>query len=265
MNLRDRLFPPRPDLPAEVTSIDVMKTVALVLMVIDHVGWLLFPQIEWFRVLGRLCIPLWFFLIGYARARDVPTRWLVAGIIMMVSNILVGLPALPLAVLFTMALTRVAIDPFWRFVAAKPYYFWWSVLLLMFAAYATGLVVEYGTIGFLLACCGYAVRNREEVDTALEGVARTPSQALMIAVFIGFGILEAMSFGFSMLAFAVLLAGLTGVYFVLQTFETKTLPGVGNANLFQFFGRYTLEIYVIHLLVLKAVFGLQVLAIYLIG
>jgi peptidoglycan/LPS O-acetylase OafA/YrhL len=267
MDLKAKLFPPHPELPADLTSIDMMKAVAVVLMVIDHVGWLLFPDIEWFRVLGRLCVPLWFFLIGFARTRDIPTRWMVGGIILLISSLLVGLPPLPLSVLFTMALTRLCIDWFWRVVKDNPIYFWWFVLLLVFAGYVTNMVVEYGSMGFLLACCGYAVRNRVEVDDALgQTMHRTVPEVLMMAVLLAYGFLETLSFGFSIVAVMVLAAGLLGEYLVLQNFMPKTFAGTagkGHTALFQFLGRYSLEIYVIHVLILKAVFGLQQLAAHL--
>lgn len=259
-----RIFPPRPELPADLTSIDYLKSAALILMIIDHVGWLLFPEIEWFRVLGRLCVPLWFFLIGFARSRDIPAKWLIAGIVLLISNMLVGLAPLPLSVLFTMALTRLCLDPFWRIAEGKGVYFWWFVLLLAFFGYATGLVVEYGTIGFLLACCGYAVRQRQEVDDALgQTMQRTVPEVLMMVTLLAFGFLETLVFGFSIVAVMVMGAGLLAEYFILQNFESKTLVGTADrpaAPLIRFMGRYTLEIYVLHLLLLKAVYGLQVLA-----
>ncbi len=267
--LTAKLFPPRPNLPDDVTTIDVLKTVALGLMVIDHIGWLIIPEVEWFRVLGRLCVPLWFFLIGYADTRDIPKRWLYAGILLLISNLAVGLPPLPLSVLFTMALTRLCLDPFWRAVERRPVYFWWFVLLLIFVSYATNMGVEYGTMGFLLACCGFAVRHREDVNEVFAQTTphRTVPEVLMIVTFLAYGLLQSMIFGFSMLGVMVVLAGLIGEYFVLQHFTVRTLPGTSSkpsAPMIKFFGRYTLELYVIHLLVLKCVFGLHQLAVYLI-
>jgi hypothetical protein len=263
-SLSAKIFPPRPDLPADITTLDILKSAAVVLMIIDHVGWLLFPQFEMLRVLGRLCVPLWFFLIGYARSRDIPARWMVGGIILLASSLVVGLPALPLSVLFTMALIRLCLDPFWRLAERHGVYFWWFILLFVFFGYVTNLVVEYGTLGFALACCGYAIRHRQEVDDAFgQTMHRTVPEVLMMAVLLAFGFIETLSFGFSIMGVMVLTAGLLGEYFILQNFEAKTLPGTAgkpHAPLLQFMGRYTLEIYVIHILILKGVFGLSLLA-----
>lgn len=263
--LRAKLLTPRDNLPADLTTIDYLKAAAITLTVIDHVGFFLFPDIEWFRVLGRLCVPLWFFLIGYATSREIPIRWLIAGIILGAVNPLIGLPTLPLVILFTMALARLALDPFWRFILDRPVYFWWCMLLLFFCGYATDLFLEYGTMGFLLACTGYAARHQEEVEEVFgEGM---PGLILAVAL-VAFGALAWFKFSFSLIEGMVLFGGLIGVFFVLQGFEPKTLPGTAggvNAPLIRFMGRYTLEIYVVHLLILKAVFGLHLLATHLIG
>ena len=234
-------------------------------MIIDHVGYLLFPGVEWFRVLGRMCVPIWFFLLGFSNSREVPTRWLAAGLIMFASSIIVGLPPVPLSVLFTMALIRLVMVPFWGFLQRHAFYFWWIALLLLFVGYATDMLVEYGTLGLLLAMTGYAKRHEGEVESWLGAHMQS---LFMVMVLVGFGVIESLKFGFSGLAVMVLAGGFIAVYFVLQTFEVKTYPGTADdasAPLIRFCGRYTLEIYVIHLLILKGVFGLKTLANSLIG
>ena len=255
-----QLFPARDDLPRDLTSYDILKSFAVVLMIVDHVGWLIFPQIEWFRVAGRLCVPVWFFLIGYADTRDVPWRWYVAGVVLLVSSLLVGLEPLPVCILFTFALIRKVIEPFWAFIAARPVYFWWICLLLAFFSYVSDMLVEYGTMGLLLALTGYVARHREAVEADMGGGF---VQTFTIVALAMYGVVESLSFGFDLFGVMVLAAGLIGVFFALHDFTPKVMAGTGagaHAPLIRFMGRYTLEIYVIHLLVLKGVFGLQKLA-----
>ena len=71
------------NLPRDLTSYDFLKAVAVLLMVIDHVGFYFYPDQQWFRVFGRLCVPIWFFLIGYARSRDL-SLYLWGGMILLV-------------------------------------------------------------------------------------------------------------------------------------------------------------------------------------
>lgn len=41
-----------------------LKIIACITMLIDHIGWVLFPDIIWFRVIGRLSFPLFAFFIA---------------------------------------------------------------------------------------------------------------------------------------------------------------------------------------------------------
>ena len=48
----------------QIFSSSSLKLIALITMIIDHIGYLLFPQITLFRIIGRLSFPLYAFLIG---------------------------------------------------------------------------------------------------------------------------------------------------------------------------------------------------------
>ena len=48
----------------QIFSSSSLKLIALITMIIDHIGFLLFPQIRLFRIIGRISFPLYAFLIG---------------------------------------------------------------------------------------------------------------------------------------------------------------------------------------------------------
>jgi peptidoglycan/LPS O-acetylase OafA/YrhL len=80
--------------------------------------------------------------------------------------------------------------------------------------------------------------------------------------------MEAMIFGFSLVQNIALAAGLVVIFIYLQVFEVKSLPeisSVSQVSLIRFCGRYSLEIYVIHLLLLKLVWMVKNLVAHLIG
>lgn len=41
-----------------------LKIIACIAMLIDHIGFVLFPQYEWFRIIGRMAMPIFAFFIG---------------------------------------------------------------------------------------------------------------------------------------------------------------------------------------------------------
>jgi len=77
-------------LPSLLTTHHLFKAFALVIMTIDHVGAFLYPDDLWWRAVGRIATPIWFFLVGYAlvyRPRRDTALWALA--LMVISPFLV--------------------------------------------------------------------------------------------------------------------------------------------------------------------------------
>ncbi len=239
-------------LPVYLTSYDFLKAAALILMIIDHIGFYFFPEEEWFRVIGRFCVPIWFFLIGYARSRDLSTPiW--AGLLILVwFNIMSGMAVFPLNVLFTIIVIRMFID----WVADRIFKdVEWTVYLsisLVFLAVFTILFFEYGTVSFFFAILGYAVRHREKINWKDYGLYVYTLFSFMI-----FSIYTELSFGFGVIQLIVFAIGTLFVLYVLLNFKrkiykeyTKKIPQI-FVLLIQIMGRHTLLLYVIHLALFK--------------
>lgn len=241
-------------LPKEITSYDILKTLAVLLMIVDHVGYYFFPAEEWFRVIGRLCVPMWFFLIGYARSRDLSPRLWVGGLVLVAANMVVGMPIFMLNILITILLVRLVIDPVMRFALKSGERLVAISALLLVLSVPTWLFTEYGSIGVILAMFGYMVRhkndheaiNKKRIDAFLV-FAGLSYVAVNLVFFIEFGPVH----------IAALLVGTFVVMFWLSGFRSKPYPDLTAglpkpaAGLLHIGGRRTLEIYIIHLLLFK--------------
>ena len=64
-------------LPKDLTSHDLLKAFAVIIMVIDHAGYYFFPDQEWWRAIGRIGFPIWFFLVGHARGRVISRKLII--------------------------------------------------------------------------------------------------------------------------------------------------------------------------------------------
>ena len=245
------------ELPKDITSYDLIKALALLLMIVDHIGYHFFPEEMWFRLIGRLCVPIWFFLIGYSRSVFIPPKLLIGGALIVLSAIVAGQYVFPLDILFTIAIIR-----YWRQGMAyratnSPVQLrgWFLVLLLI--ALPTGIFFEYGSLGALFVLFGFIMRNK---DVVLLKITETHIRLFTLGSFLAFFFIQGMLMPVFTGSFAVVLAlGLFGIAWLLMNFKPDTYPELTRKLpspfvwALQFFGRRTLEIYVAHILLLRAV------------
>lgn len=243
-------------LPETVTSYDVLKTLAVLLMIVDHLGAYFFPEQDWFRAVGRLCVPMWFFLIGYARTRDIPFTMWFGALILLFANFMVGLPVLGANVLVTMIIVRIVLDYTAKFHLSSLYKMVGISIFLVILSFPTMFLTEYGSVGLMLALAGYFVRNSDHVKQM--GWSEDFPLKYMIFSILIFIVQQQLDFGFSVNVFTFVAGGSILVGMVLMRFKpveltkvSQSLPGFAVSFL-QLFGRRTLEIYVLHLILFKS-------------
>jgi hypothetical protein len=245
------------NLPDSITSYDILKSVAVLTMIADHIGYYVFPDQEWWRVIGRIGSPTWFFLVGYARSREISPALMVWASVLLVADGVVGIGIVPLNALCTIILMRLTPEKWIRasfrdlnnFLTA-------AVLLLIF--YGPGFfLTEYGAEAFIIGWFGYAIRNRPRFENG-RGERFIP---LFCAVFflLTYVVSEQWLFQFRLWPGMAMALGVAGTTVLLYRFRPATYPAL-SARLPSFLrlaiqlgGRRTMEIYGIHLILLKAV------------
>ena len=65
----------------ELNSYDVIKFIAIITMMIDHIGYYLVENNDYLRAIGRLAAPLFFFITGYVSNYQIKPAILVYGMI----------------------------------------------------------------------------------------------------------------------------------------------------------------------------------------
>tara|TARA_B100000780_G_C21112291_1_gene449600 strand:+ start:962 stop:1864 length:903 start_codon:yes stop_codon:yes gene_type:complete len=240
-------------LPSDITSYDLLKTIAVVLMIIDHIGMYFFPDDLWWRSMGRLCVPIWFFLIGYARSRDLPVKLWAGALLLVVADVIVGRTLLPLNILFTIMAVRLLLDPVMRLSLKGPVWMVMMALTLVALVVPSSFLSEYGILGLIAAMYGYMVRHR---DT---NVSDRLLYSYMVFAFLIFIVSQQLSFGFDPQQLSVMTLGILIIGFSLLRFKSETFPELGAKlppgviRALQFGGRRTLEIYVAHLVAFKCI------------
>lgn len=239
-------------LPKDITSYDLLKSFAVIIMIIDHLGFYFFPDELIFRAIGRIGFPIWFFLIGHASGRDLPTKLLICIGMLVTADIITGLSIFPLSALVTIAVLRISIDKVMA-VCDKSTRMLWIVSAILFVLVVPSFfVMEYGAQAMIMAILGYMVRH--EKDKGYDKILVRD-----YTVFAGFSFLfwQQLNFGMETPQLVIMCVGTAIVMMALRSFDKKTYPAL-TAKLpmpaiwsLQFMGRRTLEIYVAHLILFK--------------
>lgn len=244
-------------LPKELTSYDLLKSLALILMICDHVGHHFYPDEMWFRVFGRMCIPIWFFLIGYANNAELSKSLWIGGAIVVASAVISGQYIFPINILFTILILRrlrqwTVLRTFHSLEAMRGMFF-----LIIFLYIPTQIMFEYGALGMLMVLFGFMTRNKEAIQEVMEKKYLIMfAAASTFACFVALGI--AMPY-INEAQLIVMMVGYTAIGFLLWHFKPMEFPQARSfmagsfISILQFMGRRTLEIYVVHLVLFRGI------------
>ena len=242
----------------DLTSYDFLKALALILMVLDHVGYYFFPEELWWRTFGRICAPAWLFLIGYASSRDLSLKMWVGASSLIILDQMTGVPVLPFNILATIIVIRLCLNPLMNFSLGNHWRIWVISVFLLIWFLPSWMTVEYGTHGLILAMMGYLVRNRDMVIEKL-GNDKLVFQYTLFS-FVSYLLITQSFFNFSSEQFAFVAIGTFIMHiFLYANFKKETYPeltkkmGKPLTLITQFLGRRTLEFYVLHLFIFQLV------------
>ncbi len=241
------------NLPKDLTSYDLLKSLAVILMIIDHIGLFFYPDEMWFRVIGRLCVPIWFFLIGYAKNSKITKDLWIGGVIVAASAIVAGQYLLPLNILFSIIFLR-----YFRYITAvrcfdSVYGLRGMYLILLFMTLPSAILFEYGTIAMLFVLIGYMLRNWDEVQKNIDAKYLRIFAAIS---FFSFFINQGLLFPFLSINQAlVMFVGFCIIGYIIWNFKPVTYIDTGKNIYFllKLMGRRSLEIYVIHIVIFRAI------------
>lgn len=239
-------------LPDDLTSYDLLKTLAVVTMIIDHIGFYFFPDDMMWRAVGRMSAPIWIFLIGYARGRDFSPRLWIGGFTLLAANVVAGMALLPLNILFTILLVRGVIDRVMDYMTSEKARMIAGVAVIIAGALPTYAFWEYGTAALMLAGMGWMARQFQA-----KKVSEGTFQGFTVTTLLLYAVLAIAFMGLNMAQTQLMTVGVIGVFALLYSFKPATYPRAKEKIpgfvifILKICGRRTLEIYVLHLLIFK--------------
>jgi TraX protein len=229
-----------------VNSHDLFKCAALLLMTCDHIGLFFDEPQLWWRVVGRWCVPIWFFFAGYAKPSCHKTElyWL-AGI-MVLADFALASPIFPLNILVTVMAARWVICHMAK--NDKDAFILIAFTLACIVFYpVTFALFEYGTQVFLFTLAGYYCRTMPR--HWLGGATLAIGCALFVPI-------QANAFGMTHLQTAIMAIGLVIVCIALFRFSYKeyaVLPNAPLSFMIRLLGRNTQYYYTFHFILFLAI------------
>lgn len=234
-------------------SWDALKVVALLLMFVDHAGIFIFnsdAEAHWLRAIGRGAAPIFLFLAGYARSYRLHPELLALALGFTVFDWIYFRHINTLNILWSILIYRALFQWFemrGRVIRRPAEWFVGGVSLFM-----TGVITQYGSIGFLIALCGYMRRHAEAYPPRLRhGLTAviTVTYAFFQVYFFTPPIQPVVA------ALAVGGAMLWCSCFTLRDIRAPWLPAGGRRSL-KLVSRYSGALYVGHLVLLHVATGI---------
>ncbi|NBO18034.1 MAG: hypothetical protein EBV03_02190 [Proteobacteria bacterium] len=238
--------------PRDFNAWDALKLLAIAFMFVDHASAFFLTadaQVYWLRAIGRGAAPIFMFLAGFSASYRFSRELLVLAVVLSAFDWLYFWHINTLNILFTILISRAIFQWFESRGRLLPRPWEWFVGSV--ALFVSSALVEYGSMGFMLAYAGYLRRHMMAYGALrvwrLTGVIFATYAAYEIA--------------FPTPPISPLLgaAVMGGVYWLLMTFEPlrPVLPGApaGLKRLLTLLARYSGYVYVGHLIVLMALSG----------
>lgn len=232
--------------PHRITTHHVLKVIALVAMTIDHVGAYLYPDLLWLRVIGRITLPIFAFLIGHAPNRVLGREIWLWALLLMLLNPFLGAGFLPVNALITLACCQQAL----AFIDRKQLLDKEPCLLLVASVclfVPSFILMEYGTLAFLYMLMGYAVRERK--------MDWRRGKPVMLLALVGFLVIQSHTLKYDMTQMVCMGVIMSALTLYLSRFEFKavsSVPAIFVTPLL-FWSRHSMQYYVLHRLILQAV------------
>lgn len=155
---------------------DYLKLLAILTMIVDHIGYYLYPELELLRWVGRFAFPIFLFLVGfngkYQRKWSLAIRAIGLRAAMAGRYYMTGIGSWTANILVVIVLVRMRLHLVSTRIQGQAY--WWmsmsSVLLFAMHPRLKGWL-DYGSLGFFFALRGMLAHQQSVSHFFLGGAA----------------------------------------------------------------------------------------------
>lgn len=228
----------------DLSFIDALKLLAILTMVMDHLGLFFFPDQDWLRAVGRMSMPIWAFVLGYLPSKKLPWLIILWGFILTLYNDYILMMSFEINILVGLGFSRILLQyGFGKWLDKYNYGRSIFIVFLLMLWPISILGFEYGTLILAFALIGESVYLGEKKEIWCFNLF-----LVFALTIIGGGIfLEFSGFEYGLSLLCILCLFLL-LYFVdiKETFKIKSF-------ILKFLARNTLAFYVLHWLVFSQI------------
>lgn len=263
----------------QANSHDWLKAIAILLMVVDHIGVYFFSDEYFYRFVGRFSFPVFFFLIGYTYqglrndspadsstwqqyyiklpvllrklvgffwAFNIKSDLLLCLLLITLTNYVLTQSIFPLNILFTVIVCRVVLYLLDKYQILENWLLAsWLALTLLHIPLV--FVYEYGGVAILVSIVGYLIRQHRRSEMK--------SLIFIFLSYLSYCASQMIFFPATFNYLASLYTGLAVLFVLLSDYKfqkTYILPNLTALNYsIMFISRYSLYVYTAHLLAFK--------------
>ena len=227
--------------------------IAVVAMVVNHFSLAFMPDADWPKLISRSLAMVWLVPVGYNAGFPLTKRIWYCAFALIAADMLLGFAPFPLSFATTFILVRLCIQPVMEFALKSRAHFFFVNVVALALSVPADLVCDYGTQAFLLASAGWTLRNRDEttpvIDVRLHFALVTLAYLVLQQRIFHFNSAEVAFLVVSCALMAWLLFHLRG----LLREDLRRRPTDTIAKMCHFIGHHTMEIYVVHLIIISMI------------
>ena len=227
----------------ELNSYDVVKFIAIITMIIDHIGYYLLTDNDYLRAIGRLAAPLFFFITGYVSNYQIKAAILIYGTIITVIFYYFH-DELYLNILLVFASIKWVLSR-WQPQKTRIVTLMSIFSLIYVMSFISRYFIDYGFLGFAYALIGRLQATGFKSWFAAIMMLST-FLVQMIDIIIYYDDIYVLSI-IGIVASSLVLITLLFRYYVIKVNSTVL------KNSILMFSRYSLEIYFWHILLLELI------------
>lgn len=226
----------------------------VVAFLIDHAGLYFWTDNLWLRVF-RLFAIVWFIPCGYNSGWRSHWKVWFGLALLMVTDVLMGVPVLPLSAIATIITVRIFIDPVMEIAMKSRASFVVTMGILTALILPSVQVMEYGTAGMMIAAVGWLIRHKGQYDEKIVDL-RTFAYYVVVCYLIltqytfHFNSTQFMTVMFSTVVAMELHFGYRSM--IMEDLKRRPKDLVSKAC--KWIGHKSLGIYVLHLVVFRLMF-----------